>query len=67
MFPVLPHGVGAETVNEYEAWLAWLVHFGYPAMHDGSFAEVGGHRAEPRGGEQMTVQPVPRSGEADAF
>lgn len=67
VFPVLPHRIGAKTVNKYETWLAWLVHFGYPAMHDGSFAEVGGHRPEPRGGEQMTVQPVPRSGEADAF
>lgn len=67
VFPVLPHRIGAKTVNKYETWLAWLVHFGYPAMHGGSFAEVGGHRPEPRGGEQMTVQPVPRSGEADAF
>jgi len=67
VFPVLPHGVGAEAVHENEAGLAWLLQLGHPAVHGGPLAEVRGDGAEPRGGEEVAVDPVPRGGEAEAF
>lgn len=64
VFTVLPHGVGAKTVNKNETWFAWFVQFGYPAMHGGSFTEVSGDGAEAGGGEELAVEPVPGSSEA---
>ena len=58
VFPVLPHGIGAKTVNEKKGWLAWVGDLGHPAMHGGSAAEVDGGGAEAGGGEGLTVQPV---------
>lgn len=66
VFTVLPHGVGAKTVNKNETWFAWFVQFGYPAMHGGSFTEVSGDGAEAGGGEELAVEPVPGSSEASS-
>lgn len=39
---VLPHGVGSEAVDEEERGFCLFVESGYPAMHDGAVAEIGG-------------------------
>lgn len=54
-FAELPHCIGTEAMNENKGWLTGFVRFGYPAMHGGSIAEVGGDGAEAGDGEGMAV------------
>lgn len=66
VLPVLPHCISAKTVDENQGRLAWVVGLGYPAMHGGSVAKVGGDGAEAGGGEGLTIKPISGSGEAEA-
>ncbi|GER49615.1 hypothetical protein STAS_26876 [Striga asiatica] len=62
----LPHGVGADAVDEEGGGPVGAVGFGGPAVDDGAVAEVGGGGPEAGGGEGATVAGVPGGCEAEA-